>query len=672
MNKRHLLIGATSLICVGLYTAHATTPSVSVFVLGVDGMDPVITQRLMNEGKLPNITALTNTGAFRELGTTTPPQSPVAWSTFVTGMDPGGHGLFDFIHRNPKTYDPISSATPPIEEDGWSLNLFGYALPVSSPEILNNRSGTPFWDILKDNGVDVEVYRIPGNYPTPPSQARVLAGMGTVDMRGGYGTYTWVTDAPIPKQDTLKGDVQVVTVVDRDLDGTPDTATAQLKGPPNIFQMEPGAVPSDSDYLTVPVKLQIDPEFPTLIATLGTEQVLLKEGEWSSWIPVTFSALPMHMADLEGRIQMYVKEVRPNLQVYISPVNIAAGNPAQAISSPDGFASDIHAVMGDYYTQGMPEETNALSDGLFTDAEYIQQVGRVQKDTQRMLDVALKQFEPGDMTFFYLSDIDLQCHMLWRHGDPKHEDASPHPSYEAEQAALHRLAIESYYKHVDDLIGDLNKRLPAQTTLLVMSDHGFQPYTRRVHLNAWLRDNGWLVLKENKKTGYISTGDVDWSKTRAYGLGFNGLYLNVKGREGEGIVPKSEMPQVKKELTKQLLAFMDPLREQSVVLEVADTEEIYSSTRSAEAPDLVVGYNIHYGASDESTLGEITETVLEDNTDKWSGSHLMAPSVVPGLLMSNQPFTRTTPMSLPDVTASVLDLYGLNPSDGMVGTSIFR
>ena len=408
------------------------------------------------------------------------------------------------------------------------------------------------------------------------------------------------------------------------------------------------------------MKFQIDPEYPTLVATLGTEQVLLREGmEFVD--SVTFSALPMHMADLEGRVQIYVKEVRPNLQIYVSPVNIAPSNPAQAISSPNDFASELQALMGDYYTQGMPEETNALSDGLFTDTEYIDQVRRVQDDSQRMLDVALRQFESGDMTFFYLSDIDLQCHMLWRHGDPKHADSDPHPSFDAETAAQHHLAIESYYMHVDSLIGDIQKRLPKGTTLLVMSDHGFQPYTRRVHLNAWLRDNGWLVLKDNKKTGYISTGDVDWSQTRAYGLGFNGLYLNVEGREGQGIVPQSDVPRVKEQLTKQLLNFIDPKRNEPVVLDVADSQSVYSPARRDEAPDLIVGYNLHYGASDESTLGEITEAVLEDNTDKWSGSHLMAPKGGPDLLMSNQRFTRKTAMGLPDVTASVLGYLWTHP-----------
>src|SRR5262249_33262470 len=162
-----------------------------VFVLGGDGMDPQILRRLMDEGKMPEFSRLAQEGSFQSLGTSTPPQSPVAWSTFVTGLDPGGHGIFDFVHRAPKTYVPISSATPPPGDPGHAIELFGYYVPVGSHPVVNNRGGVPFWDSLHAAGINVEVYRMPGNYPPTKSDAKVLSGMGTVDMRGGYGVYTW-------------------------------------------------------------------------------------------------------------------------------------------------------------------------------------------------------------------------------------------------------------------------------------------------------------------------------------------------------------------------------------------------------------------------------------------------------------------------------------------------
>ena len=642
-----------------------------VFVLGVDGMDPVILQRMIREGKAPNLAKLAKQGSFDSLGTSYPPQSPVAWSNFVTGMNPGGHGIFDFIHRDPATYLPISSATPPIEDHGEFLEIFGYYIPLGTVEALNNRGGIPFWDLLHEAGVDVEIYRIPGNFPTPPSEAKVLDGMGTVDMRGGYGTYTLLTDRPLDKDDP-KGDVQVVSLQDFDLDGVPDSASGVLRGAPDLFHLPPGQAPGDGDYLTARIEVKLDPEHEAAVVEIGSEAVLLAEGEWSEWVEVPFDALPYGMMPLMGTVRVYAKQLRPNLQIYISPVNISPTAPALPVSTPDDFATDIYDSMGYYYTQGMPEETDALKDRVFDDDDYVGQVALVQEDTERMLDMALDRFGPGDATFVYLSDIDLQCHMLWRHNDPKHPDAPVHPAMDdLGAAARHALDIEGYYADVDHLVGKTMEAVPEGTMVMVMSDHGFQPYTRKVHLNAWLRDNGYLALKEGARTGQIAIGDVDWSKTKAYGLGFNGLYLNIEGREAEGIVPPGKVDALAAELTQALTRWVDPERDANIVLEVVRSDEVYSGDRIAEAPDLIVGYDRNYGASDESTLGEITEGVLEDNTGRWSGNHLMSPRVVPGVVLVNRAI-RQGDHDLTDLTATLLAHYGLPLAPGMVGESILR
>jgi predicted AlkP superfamily phosphohydrolase/phosphomutase len=274
-------------------------------------------------------------------------------------------------------------------------------------------------------------------------------------------------------------------------------------------------------------------------------------------------------------------------------------------------------------------------------------------------------------TFFYNSDIDLQCHMLWRLGDPRHPGSAHHPAWEAEAARRHGHDIEHYYERADRVLGHVRERLPDDTLLIVMSDHGHAPYTRMFHLNAWLRDAGYLVLKDGKKTGHIvSEGDVDWSRTRAYGLGFNGLYLNLAGREGQGIVPPDEVDALLEEISQRLVALRDPKNGAQVVLRVDLAREVYSGDRVAEGPDAIVGYNVNYGGSDASTLGEITEAVLEDNTSRWSGSHLMAPEVVPGILLVNRKLEGSG-FDLTDVTATLLDYYGLPPAKGMVGRSIF-
>jgi len=318
----------------------------------------------------------------------------------------------------------------------------------------------------------------------------------------------------------------------------------------------------------------------------------------------------------------------------------------------------------------MPEETNALKDEMFTDDDYASQVALVQQDEQAMLDRALARFERGDMTFMYLSDIDLQCHMLWRHGDPKYPDAPPHPAREEAVAHAHADDIEGYYRHVDSLLGRVRAGLPEDTVLIVMSDHGFQPYTREVHLNAWLRDHGWLVLKDEKRTGHIARGDVDWRRTRAYGIGFNAVYLNLVGRESEGVVTASDAGAVMAELSRQLGAFADPANGKAVVRRVIRGRDVFHGPRVAEAPDLIVGYDVGYGASDQTTLGEITAQVIADNTSRWSGNHLMDPEVVPGIVLTTRKIVGEG-YDLLDVTATILAWYGLPPNQGMTGGSIF-
>lgn len=640
-----------------------------LFVLGIDGMDPVILDRLMAEGHMPHFAALAREGSYQPLGTANPPQSPVAWSNFVTGRDPGGHGVFDFVHRDPATYQPISSATPPLEDHGRALEFFGWAIPLSSPEIVNTRSGTPWWDLLVAQGIDTEVYRIPGNYPVPESEAKVLAGMGTVDMRGGYGTYTLFTDRLMPVDDP-KGDIQIVSVQDLDLDGTPETLEGTLKGPPDPFRLRPGQLPGSGDHLTTRVTVHLDPEHDTALVRASGERVLLREGEWSAWVPLRFDALPWGLLPLHGAVRFLAMQLRPEFRLYASAVNFSAANPPQTFTSPADWAAQLYTALGQFYTVGMPEETSALRDGVFDDDDYLRQVALVQEDSRAMLELALDRFEPGDATFVYLSDIDLQCHMLWRHGDPKYPGLG-HPARDPAIAAEHAHHIERFYRDVDEALGRVRARLPAGTRLVVMSDHGFQPYTRRFHLNAWLRERGYLVLKDGRRTGRVGLADVDWSRSRAYGLGFNGLYLNLAGREAQGSVRPEEADALLREIAAALEAERDPATGAQVVLRAHPAAEAFHGPRAAEGPDLVVGYNQPYSNSDPSTLGEIGEVVLDDNTSRWSGNHLIDPSLVPGILLVNGPIVPGA-YDLTDVTVSILDHYGLPPAPGMAGRSFLR
>ncbi len=653
-------------------TASASPPG--VFVLGIDGMDPEILTRYMADGSMPHFKQLASEGGFQQLGTSNPPQSPVAWSNFVTGMNPGGHGVYDFIHRDPATYAPISSALAPPSPDAdpiSALEIFGYYIPMGGEEAVNNRTGIPWWDVLTDHGVEVEVYRMPGNYPPTPSEALTLSGMGTVDLRGSAGTYTWFTDEPILDRD-LKGDLQLITVDDTDFDGTPDTVESFLRGPPDFLRTDPVHPPSPTPYLTVPVIAHLDPEADVVWIEVGDADAILAEGEWSDWLTVSFDAVGGGLMPLEGAVRFYLKEARPVFRLYASPVNITASAPAQPITTPDDDAAVmLQAELGHFFTQGMPEETNALKDGLFDDDDYVKQVALVHEDGARMLELALRRFDPGDTTFVYLSDIDLQCHMLWRHDNPKDPSAPRHPAFDPAVADRHKHDIPGYYRAVDELLGEVRAALPEDVVLIVMSDHGFQPSMRQFELNAWLRDEGYLVMKAPegdaapKNTGILAL-DVDWSKTRAYGLGFNALYLNLAGREGEGIVDPADADALLAEISAKLLAYEDPKDGSRIMRRTFTREQAYTGARVAESPDLVLGYDANYGCSDHSTLGRITETQISDVLVGFTGSHLMDPAVVPGVLLSNRRIGGEG-HDLTDLTVTILDHYGLPAAAGMVG-----
>lgn len=696
-----VLSAASTMALPAAAASEASAARPGVFVLGIDGVDPVILQRLIDEGRMPNFRQLAADGTFQTLGTSNPPQSPVAWSNFVTGMNPGGHGIYDFIHRDPKTYGAISSATPPPSgEEPFTLDMFGYTLPLwGGDAIVNNRTGTPFWDYLHAAGVPVEVYRMPGNFPPTPSEAMTLSGMGTDDLRALNGKYAWYTDELIPDASRLKAEFRTVRVEDEDGDGIKDTVRDVLLGPPDMMRTHaPGAI---VPYLSTPLTVHIDPEDDVAWIRCGDGQTIVREGEWSDWVEVSYEVMPY--MPVMGIVRFYAKELRPTFKLYASPVNFSPAAPVTAITTPDDDAAiRLYEELGHFFTQGMPEETNAFKDGLFDDDDFVKQVQLVHDDGHRMLDLAVRRFDRGDMTFMYLSDIDLQCHMLWHHADPRTPGLeTQHPAHVPEKAERHGHHIEDFYTGVDGVLGRVRESLPDDTLLMVISDHGFQPYVRRVNLNAWLREQGYLVLlprdvRIGEDGGYEmrrtvgdadvwepvaeadlparrtvgDMGAVDWTKTRAYGLGFNGLYLNLAGREGRGIVQPDEAGALVDAIVTGLEQMTDPADGKRIVKKAYRAAEAYTGARLAEAPDVVVGYDAGYCCSDSSTLGNIDRRLVDPNTGgEFTGNHLNDPAVVPGILLVNRKLTKDG-HDLTDVTATLLHHFGLSVPADMVGKPI--
>jgi predicted AlkP superfamily phosphohydrolase/phosphomutase len=301
---------------------------------------------------------------------------------------------------------------------------------------------------------------------------------------------------------------------------------------------------------------------------------------------------------------------------------------------------------------------------VLDDKEYLEQSRTVLAEHRRAFDVEFPKFHDG-LFFFYFSSLDLNAHMMWRLTDPQH------PAYDAALAAQYGSALEEFYEQIDQVLGEVLAKIDDNTTLLVLSDHGFAPYRHSFNLNTWLQNNGYIVRKENF-TGDMSEpfADVDWSRTRAYGLGLNGLYLNIRGREREGIVDPAQANALLEEIRQKLLAVRDPKDNSQVITRIDFASEAYQGPYAHSGPDALVGYNRGYRAGWKTILGAFPPDVLEDNTNAWSGDHCMDFTKVPGVLLSNRKIDAQAP-ALTDIAPTILAEFGIAKTQEMKGQSVF-
>jgi len=653
-----LALGATALLGAILGVSLLRTrseesraPKKRLLILGIDGMDPQLLRQYMNEGKMPNFAALAARGSFLNLQTSTPPQSPVAWANLITGMNPGGHGIFDFIHRDPATLTPYFS-TSQVKPPKHNLRLGSWVIPLSEGEVLLLRNGKAFWQYLDERKIPLTVFRIPSNFPPVPTKGKTFAGMGTPDLLGGYGTFSFHTDDPIFTPGPVSGGVIYQVQV------AGDHIEAKLHGPVNTLRKE-------NPELTIPFTVDRDPSEPVAIFSIQDHQFILREREWSPWIRVTFKFI-RGLESITGICRFYLKQVRPQFELYVSPLNIDPSNPALPLSTPQTYARELSRDLGSFYTQGIAEDTKALTSGLLNDDEYLEQARTVFEEQRRLFEHELARFRTG-LFFFYFSSLDLNGHMFWRAIDPQS------PSFDPELAAKHGEVLEDYYHEMDGILGEALRVADENTTVLVVSDHGFAPFRRSFNLNTWLMENGYMVLRAGASAqGRDIFRDADWSRTRAYGLGLNGLYVNLSGREKNGIVnPRAETEALQKEIKERLLSVRDPLDQQQVITRVDRAAEAYSGPSTSQAPDLIVGYNRGYRVGWDSVLGGISTNVMEDNTQPWSGDHCIDFTKVPGVVLSNRKIRAENP-ALTDIAPTALAEFGIARPDTMKGRSIFE
>ncbi len=631
------------------------TPAVAskVLVIGFDGMDPILLEQYRAEGRMPNFDRfLAAGGQWTEFGTSVPPQSPVAWSNFITGRDSGGHGIFDFIHRDPKTMLPYSS-TSEAKSATRFIELGSWKIPRGGGGIRNLRQGTAFWEILSDEGIDATIFKVPSNFPPVECEARCLSGMGTPDLTGNYGISTLITDDPPLERNLAGGRIESVWLDQGRFDAT-------LVGPANTWR-------EGDPEATVPVHGRVDRAAKTVWLTADKTELVLREGEWSDWVSLDFEMVPL-LKSVSGICRFFLIETGPALRLYVTPIQIDPEDPEMPISVPGNYSRKIAERTGPYYTQGLPEDTNALENGFLTDDQYVQQSNLVLEERLRQLDVELDRFaglEEGFL-FFYFNTPDQTCHMHWRNMDPES------PTF-ATADPNHRDRIPEMYTALDGALGRALDVVGDDVVVMVMSDHGFAPWHRTFHTNTWLLENGYLALQEGReRDDVVMLTGIDWTRTRAYAMGINGLYLNLAGREREGIVqPGAEQEALLAELQSKLEAERDPLLGQLAIKHAYRADETYHGPLKNSGPDIVLGYARGWRGGNESAMGELSDSVFSDNLLKWSGDHCIAADEVPGILVTNRPILRRDP-SLVDMAPTILRLFGINPPEDMVGGSVFE
>ena len=656
---------ATAALTVGMHTGsayaakkRATANGKKVIIIGVDGMDPRLSEKMMDAGQLPNFDKLRKAGGYRRLGTSTPPQSPVAWANFINGAGPGSHGIFDFIHRNPEhQVAPFFSAAETVGGSGyWNVGDHKLQLPFwpfnhKPGATLLRRAGVPFWDYLDEAGISSTFYNLPTNYPPSPSKYgnhKCLSGMGTPDMLGSYGTYQhYAEDGPVRTRD-IGGGRKAMLFFEN------ETANAKLMGPPNSFLKKPHPVEID-------FAVHRDTKAGTAVIEIQEQSILLKEGQWSDWINVSYEMeMPWFMPDEDvgGICRFYLQEVGPNFRLYVTPINADPSSPAIQVTEPPEFVEEISDKLGLFYTTGFQEDHKALSTEVFSDDEFVSQSAYVLKERLNLLDYAVKNYDDG-LLYFYFSSTDLQAHMLWWDSDDKH------PTRSKEEAKKYFNALKDIYRKMDCVLGDMLTKYGDKTTIMVLSDHGFANFKRQFNVNSWLRENGYVKPVTCKSV----LADADWSKTKAYGLGINGLYVNLKGRERDGIVAPADYDKFVEELITKLEAVRDT-DGSCVIRKVHRADKTYSGSATALAPDLIIGYARGYRASWDTCLGDISKEVLSDNDSAWAADHCADPSEVPGVLFSNKPIDLAGP-SLIDIGPSVLSEFGLSIPPTMEGKNIY-
>jgi predicted AlkP superfamily phosphohydrolase/phosphomutase len=615
-----------------------------VVIVGLDGMEPSLVKKFMDEGKLPHLSKLKKSGTYRELGTTIPAISPVAWSSFMTGCHPAKHNIFDFLSRNPKTYLPeLSSAQ--IGSPKKFLSLGKYRIPLSKPVIKGLRKSVPFWKILGQNGIFSTILRIPITFPPEKFYGHLISGMCTPDLKGSQGTFSFYSSE---QTDIEEGGEVIPVKINKNFLET------YIPGPINTLR-------KDEPEIRLPMKIHLNQNNDSAEIHISGKRFHLKKNQLSDWIKITFK--PGLGMKIRAVCRFYVSEISPEFKMYMSPLNIDPEKPSLPISHPFIYSVYLAKLLGTYNTLGETDDTWALNEEILDEDTFLKLCYDNQKESEDMLFNAMKKTKRGVIACWFQVTDSIQ-HMFFRYLDKNH------PSLQHARSEKSKKVIEDLYVKMDNLVGRVMEKLNKKTFLIVMSDHGFKQFKRGVSVNSWLYKNGYLSLKHSKNSSQEWFKDVDWDKTRAYGLGLGGIYINLKGREKKGIVePGEEYKALKSELKTKLESLVDNKENKKAIRTIYDKDEIPEGPYKDNCPDLIVGYNQGYRVSWDSVTGKVNSSVVQNNTKAWSGDHCIDPEIVPGIFFCNQKIDKKK-ADIVDIAPTVLRLFSIEPPSHMDGSSL--
>jgi len=611
-----------------------------VIMLGLDGLEPTLVERMMDEGRLPHLSELRRRGTYRRLATSTPALSPVAWSTFATGCDSSRHAIWDFLARDRRSYLPrLSSSEIHGRQHFWRLGPL--RIPRGGARVRSLQRSKTFWKVLAEHGVFASVLRVPITFPAEKIDGVMVSGMCVPDLRGSQGSFTFFTTSA-GTAERIGGLVIEV----KEHGGVIETA---IPGP---------ASPFTGETLRMPLTVRVDRSRATLELRVGGERVVARERTYTPWVPLPFRAAPG--VTLHGIVRFYPTVVGEQVGLYMTPIHIDPERPSMPIAHPAVFSTYLARLMGPFGTLGLAEDTWAMNEGVLDETAWLDQAYAFHEERKAMWFHTLDRLRNGlAVCVFDLSDR-LQ-HMFFRHLD------DGHPANRGRPESPHRGAIEDMYRAMDDLVGRTTRYLREDTALFVLSDHGFKSFRRGIDLNAWLTTHGFLALRDGAGPGeYLSS--VDWSRTQAYAVGLGSIYVNIRGRERLGVVPPEEVAEVKRRIREGLAGLRDA-DGSLAVRRVIDVQREFPGPYTDDGPELLPGFAEGYRESWDCAQGVVGSAVFEDNVRPWSGDHCMDPEIVPGVLFTNLALDAEAPR-LMDLGPTALTLLGVDVPGYMMGRNL--